>query len=1359
MMILYEKTESNFNHNGLAVLDGVVVSPVVTEQLNGLFSLEFDYPIHAKASDKLRPEMIVKCPVPELQDQLFRIVERDDSLGGLVHIVAHHIFYDLAKNLIEDTYIVNKNGSGALTQLLGAPAIPHTFTGTSNISTVNNVRLVRLNPVEVLLDADLDNGFQARYGGEIVRDNFLISILAHRGSDNGLQIRDKKNLTGYESDLDYSSIVTRIMPEGYEGLFLPEKYVDSPLINYYVSPKIKVIKYDNVKVGDEEGEFATKELAYAELRRLAAQEFTVGHIDLPTATYDVEFAPLERTEEYKDFASLETIYLGDTVSVIHAEDRFNVTARMVEYKYDPLLKAFISITLGSVMPKFTDVAKDIKKVDTKVEQVKDDANYALTAANGKNTNFYGPDTPANPKQGDVWYKENGDKLEMWVYETRDGVTQWYALSNDLTAEEVKQAVAQAQEESADALEKANSAFDEALTALENANQANSTANNASQVADSAFNKSIKSSSVTYAVGTSGTTAPTSGWQSTVPSVSASQYLWTRTVFTLQDNSTTTSYSVSKQGAKGDKGDKGDTGATGATGSPGANGTPGQNAPTITSVREQFYLSTSSTSQTGGSWSNTIPTWSNGKYYWTRVVTTYSDSTTTTSMAVLDQGLNQSLVTALEAKSATETLTTTVNQHATKIELAATNITNLQGRMTTAESTLTVQAGQIAAKASQTSVDSLTGRISSAEASLTVQAGQIASKASQSSVDNLTGRVTSAETLIQQTSNTMLLKVSELQDEIGVPFKVKNWEQGSLSTSDGSEIYATNYIRSEYIDVAEGDKLIGQRRDGSSLTVYYHYYGFTLPYVDYVPAAKQYVEKLAVGTYDNNTIVDYLNSKAVETLSITGSVTSNPYALAEDYLVIYKLPMGGRALPNTITWNGRKDTSDNIVLLYIGGVWEQVDVVTNSSNAIHQWTLSASQIAGMPTDSIYIAFFSIKNGSYAGIYNATTSPFTLNPMDESAYVQISYQSSSSTVTVPSNALKMRVRVNTTIKPDDYDGNVFSTTAREDYTKANTVYSAIMMQKDIINLRVGKGDVINQINISPESILIAGNKVHITGQTTIDNGIITSAMIGSAAITTAKIVDAAITSAKIASLDAGKITTGTLSASRIAASSITADKLATNILTAITASSSIRITGTTIGYYSGNTLVTEINSQGMTIRRDGTTVGRLGANNISGHTDWRGLVFDLEYGTEYMTWAHKDSSGASSYTTKLIWYARKLENGKEKGFHFSDTINFNGNPFGVSYSDGTGYYLKISTINLGSGVTPYLVRSGGTAGIYFGGSMLHLCSGGKWFDIKAMLDICLKMAGKTIAFPSGIDSTGKITGYYNAIAMPSITTWNA
>lgn len=76
--------------------------------------------------------------------------------------------------------------------------------------------------------------------------------------------------------------------------------------------------------------------------------------------------------------------------------------------------------------------------------------------------------------------------------------------------------------------------------------------------------------------------------------------------------------------------------------------------------------------------------------------------------------------------------------------------------------------------------------------------------------------------------------------------------------------------------------------------------------------------------------------------------------------------------------------------------------------------------------------------------------------------------------------------------------------------------------------------------------------------------------------------------------------------------------------------------------------------MTIRRGGTTVGTIGANNISGHSDWRGLVFDLEYGTEYMSWAHKDSSSASVYTQKLSWYARTLQSGMEKGSTLTTTF---------------------------------------------------------------------------------------------------------
>ncbi|MBQ9700696.1 MAG: hypothetical protein IJV71_08770, partial [Lachnospiraceae bacterium] len=84
-----------------------------------------------------------------------------------------------------------------------------------------------------------------------------------------------------------------------------------------------------------------------------------------------------------------------------------------------------------------------------------------------------------------------------------------------------------------------------------------------------------------------------------------------------------------QGEKGEKGDKGDTGATGATGAAGKDGL------TIKSIVPEYYLSTSKTALSGGSWTTTTPTWSIGKYVWTRSKITYSDNTYSYSQAVCD----------------------------------------------------------------------------------------------------------------------------------------------------------------------------------------------------------------------------------------------------------------------------------------------------------------------------------------------------------------------------------------------------------------------------------------------------------------------------------------------------------------------------------------------------------------------------------------------------------------------------------------------------------------------------------------------------------------------------------------------------
>lgn len=86
---------------------------------------------------------------------------------------------------------------------------------------------------------------------------------------------------------------------------------------------------------------------------------------------------------------------------------------------------------------------------------------------------------------------------------------------------------------------------------------------------------IRSTTITYAQGTSGTAAPTTGWTSQVPNVPAGQYLWTKTVWSYTDNTNETGYSVSKIGEQGPQGVKGDTGAKGDRGEKGDRGLQGE----------------------------------------------------------------------------------------------------------------------------------------------------------------------------------------------------------------------------------------------------------------------------------------------------------------------------------------------------------------------------------------------------------------------------------------------------------------------------------------------------------------------------------------------------------------------------------------------------------------------------------------------------------------------------------------------------------------------------------------------------------------------------------------------------------------
>lgn len=94
----------------------------------------------------------------------------------------------------------------------------------------------------------------------------------------------------------------------------------------------------------------------------------------------------------------------------------------------------------------------------------------------------------------------------------------------------------------------------------------------------ASGRSITSSETTYQASNSGTVAPTGTWSKTPPNVAENQYLWTRTIYTYSDKTTSTTYSIGKMGAKGEQGAKGETGATGPQGEKGATGATGPQGP-------------------------------------------------------------------------------------------------------------------------------------------------------------------------------------------------------------------------------------------------------------------------------------------------------------------------------------------------------------------------------------------------------------------------------------------------------------------------------------------------------------------------------------------------------------------------------------------------------------------------------------------------------------------------------------------------------------------------------------------------------------------------------------------------------------
>ncbi len=388
MITLFDSKCIDFDNNGIGILRDTL-NCEVEETLNGELVLNLEYPINSKYIEFIKNENIIKCDAGFEEDQLFRIKNVKPNLETIT-VYAEHITYDLIDNFLEDTFPQNLSGLACLEWILSHTLYTHKFKAFSNIVKNASARYVRKNPMEAIL-GDEDNSFVNVWGGELERNNFIISMLTKRGSNRGYKIKYRKNLTGLDFTIDNSNIVTKIMPQGYNGLFLPEKYIDSPLINNYPHPKVQIFEYADVKIkekeDDEEG-FETVEEAYEELRKLANLEYTENNVDKPSVNLKVDFLDLSKTTEYKNYTFLEKVLMGDTVTV--ELDYTQVEVRVIKTTYNSLLHRYTKLELGEFKANYIEdsnknissvVKKQTEEIETSIlDQAKSNASDLIKKA-------------------------------------------------------------------------------------------------------------------------------------------------------------------------------------------------------------------------------------------------------------------------------------------------------------------------------------------------------------------------------------------------------------------------------------------------------------------------------------------------------------------------------------------------------------------------------------------------------------------------------------------------------------------------------------------------------------------------------------------------------------------------------------------------------------------------------------------------------------------------------------------------------------------------------------------------------------------------------------------------------------------
>lgn len=342
--ILYEKDETLFVSNGLGRLYDMI-SCTVTEERNGIYEVDFEYPITGNNFDKIIPGRIIACKHDYSNDvQPFDIVSYSKPIDGVVTFHGVHISYRQSTITTSGTNISSIEDAFQMLRE-GEPSNPFTYwsdntTGTGYLASADGVP----RSVKQILGG-IEGSILDVWGGEYEFDKFSVRLWQSRGQLRPFAIRYGVNMLDFKEDGDYSGTYTSVVPywigdDGNGGQTVVKgNRVDSGTASYNG-------RNDCVPV--DLSEYFETIPTTAQLESKAQSIMASRQSNLPSRSISVDFVRLQDTSEYKEYSYLLNCGLCDQIRVIFPRYGIEGIFKIVKTVYNVLLEKYDNVELGNL---------------------------------------------------------------------------------------------------------------------------------------------------------------------------------------------------------------------------------------------------------------------------------------------------------------------------------------------------------------------------------------------------------------------------------------------------------------------------------------------------------------------------------------------------------------------------------------------------------------------------------------------------------------------------------------------------------------------------------------------------------------------------------------------------------------------------------------------------------------------------------------------------------------------------------------------------------------------------------------------------------------------------------------------------